>query len=485
MFDLLNFSKLFHLIYASTKEYKVEHGSHRLKTRFRLETFCFIYSLVRTVMWTVEMTAPLLPPQDQCFKTVVEHLATHDYIIVIYRQTKSASPSLYDVLLALQGVFLVVFNYLSLKRLYQAGAPGNIALDKFFYYVVQNADQFTQCRRSKVEIKKSKERYYFKKLSLQHHHKKCNHFSTLISAFISFKLKAISTAFFYIQMGNFNLVKLKRGETTLNASYGAIPFSLRRALYWSLQVIDLSMVAWQLTVLASIVIVEINLIIKNWNFLISDNAFFNLLWVFVDFTMVAYQFMTLVQMGTLFVYFSFSMALMLVYKVRYSVRRFSESFQKVTSSVWLEREVWHFLGEHHRLSVDLLKGNQELWSSETALFLFTNSLPNVYLCTRLLLDQLTPVERLTFGLIFSGQTMATLIIFFPLATFPWALHHLMIKRILFDVQGQMKKGSRKCALLLCKLKVDDLFGRLLRGPKIGCTAGPLGVVTYHSVTEVN
>ncbi|KAH9392167.1 hypothetical protein TYRP_005236 [Tyrophagus putrescentiae] len=79
--------------------------------------------------------------------------------------------------------------------------------------------------------------------------------------------------------------------------------------------------------------------------------------------------------------------------------------------------------------------------------------------------------------------MATLIIFFPLATFPWALHHSMIKRILFDVQGQMKKGSRKCALLLCKLKVDDLFGRLLRGPKIGCTAGPLGVVTYHSVTE--
>lgn len=116
-------------------------------------------------------------------------------------------------------------------------------------------------------------------------------------------------------------------------------------------------------------------------------------------------------------------------------------------------------------------------------FLLTSTLPNLCLLMHLLNDQLYSVKRWTVGLIFVGQSTATILCFLPLATYPKAFHNPA--KVLVSIQMRFYSATGfKSLLLPFKFKLNDLLARLFREQKYGCTAGSLVVVTCNSIFKV-
>lgn len=197
-------------------------------------------------------------------------------------------------------------------------------------------------------------------------------------------------------------------------------------------------------------------------------------WIVLDICCIAYQFFTIVQTGSIYSYFSVVAAVLFnihLGKARKSLTLAVKNRQPLLNSLD------HFFREHSRVCIDVLKGNRELWSRVALSFLCTMLPPNVYLLTRITFERLETFEATIIWTILIGQTIATCLVLYPMASFCSVIHSSA--KYLVGVQVAIGPNY-----LSHKLKYDNLFGRLLRGPQYGDTIGPLKAVNFETILTV-
>lgn len=197
-------------------------------------------------------------------------------------------------------------------------------------------------------------------------------------------------------------------------------------------------------------------------------------WIALDFFCIAYQFFTIVRTGAMYSFFSVVAAVLFNVNLVHARRRLITA---VKSGRLLLGDLEHFFTEHSRVCIDVLKGNSELWSRVALAFLCTMLPPNVYLLLTITFERLQSFEAVVIWTVLVGQSIATGLVLWPMASFVSVVHNS--SRYLVTVQAAI--GPH---FLSHKLKYDNLFGRLLRGPQYGVTIGPFHSVNFETIFTV-
>lgn len=184
--------------------------------------------------------------------------------------------------------------------------------------------------------------------------------------------------------------------------------------------------------------------------------------------------MTIVRTGAIYSFFSVVAAVLFNVNLVHSRRRLTAA---VKSGRLLLGDLEHFFTEHSRVCIDVLKGNRELWSRVALSFLCTMLPPNVYLLLTITFERLQPFEAVVITTVLVGQSIATGLVLWPMASFVSVVHN----SARYLVAVQMAIGPH---FLSHKLKYDDLFGRLVRGPLYGVTIGPFHSVNFETIFKV-
>ncbi len=137
-----------------------------------------------------------------------------------------------------------------------------------------------------------------------------------------------------------------------------------------------------------------------------------------------------------------------------------------------------FIVDHNLTCYLVVEGSRRLFGNVLLGFLYTQIPMNVLFLRRIVLFTYTD---LTLTVILSIAVFVQLAIsanvFLPFAWCCTVYHRP--KRFIVKFQGM----TRGVAWLPTKIKYDNLYGRLIRGPKIAITIGPLAEVTYFTTAE--
>lgn len=244
-------TKLCHLFYVSIKEAKENYGKPVNKLKNKLHFLLFGYCFSRTLTCMIEVSM-----QGETSK--LDYLISLDYasffftdhqIILKNNNTEgshiNSSQKTYNVLFFFQLLLLTIFNLFYLNGFYQSGAPGRMALDKFYYYIIQNIDQFKSCENSRSKIGALKNEHY-KRIFEQYSTSKIATYIPFTKLLFSALAKFQSSVLLYKRMELFDMNKLEF-SCHLNPHFH-IPLPLRVSLYWLTLAFDSQMFVFQLFV---------------------------------------------------------------------------------------------------------------------------------------------------------------------------------------------------------------------------------------------
>ncbi len=173
------------------------------------------------------------------------------------------------------------------------------------------------------------------------------------------------------------------------------------------------------------------------------------------------------------------------------------------------------LAEHNTVSYLILAGSERMFGNATAAFVYTNASP--VFCSRIFLKYFTYLQipinifllarivfqrhqmwftLATYWTVVAIQLLELVVVFSPVSHAHIVLHkpakmipHLQAAMMMVDGCGGLtKKKHTKAASMSAwtrlKLKHDDLYGRLLSGPKLTATCGVQFEITYFGFYEV-
>lgn len=141
--------------------------------------------------------------------------------------------------------------------------------------------------------------------------------------------------------------------------------------------------------------------------------------------------------------------------------------------------LWRYLEQHNRVCYLCVTGSRTLFGSVLLAFLYTNIPVNVNVISQNILGNRSMTDLLLFWIVALFQVTCFVGVFAPLA---WA-HSVYHSPARFIPGLQLRLKDRRWIWL--KVKYDDLYNRLLVGPKMGVSIGPLKVVTYMAFVEVS
>lgn len=137
------------------------------------------------------------------------------------------------------------------------------------------------------------------------------------------------------------------------------------------------------------------------------------------------------------------------------------------------------LREHSLVTYYAISGSEALNGPVLYAFLCTNVPINVYLISRTVLgEQQAWVNLAVYWLIVLLQLAALVAVFAPLA---WTSSVFHAPKGFIPKLQIMTRGRY---WLPTKLKYDDLYGRLVRGPKMAISVGSVTAITYFTTMEV-
>ena len=146
------------------------------------------------------------------------------------------------------------------------------------------------------------------------------------------------------------------------------------------------------------------------------------------------------------------------------------------------KEKWiidRHLVEHNKVCYYILYGSIAIFGNVMYAFLWTNIPINIILLRRnLFIQNQAVMDFYLIWLIWLCQLAAAMVFFIPLS-WDHAVYHSP-KKIIVKLQAMMA-GSR---WMFTKLKYDDLYNRLISGPKLGVMIGPIDCITYWSSLQV-
>src|SRR5699024_2066514 len=134
----------------------------------------------------------------------------------------------------------------------------------------------------------------------------------------------------------------------------------------------------------------------------------------------------------------------------------------------------------HLVTSYLVDGGEKLFGALMFAFVLTNLPINIYLLRKIMFTPtgMLPYIRLLYYLLFLVHTAIFALLMLPISWASTRLHEP--KRWLS--KAQLVNTHSK--LLWHRLKVDDLFGRLVSGPKISIYMGPSNPITFKTTLEV-
>lgn len=148
-----------------------------------------------------------------------------------------------------------------------------------------------------------------------------------------------------------------------------------------------------------------------------------------------------------------------------------------------------FLREHNLIALEVIDCSGQLWGKIIFATICTQIPINIIFVKKLLVASLSsenegdvssPLLHLIYICVFVFQVFIFAVIFVPLGWCQKVYHSpkRFIPRFLLLSTGN---GARCWRL---RLKYDDLYGRLMRGPKIALNVGELHDITYMTAAEV-
>ena len=154
------------------------------------------------------------------------------------------------------------------------------------------------------------------------------------------------------------------------------------------------------------------------------------------------------------------------------------------------QRIFHFqLHEHNRTIFLVISGCRLLFGWVLFAFLLIHIPINVNLIRRCIyIQHLTLVELLVIWVIGLAQILITCFVICPLA-WAYTVYHSPKKfiptfQLLSTTTATIVGGNGQNGWLWYKLKYDDLYQRLLYGPKFALSIGPVKEVTYFNSLEV-
>lgn len=151
-----------------------------------------------------------------------------------------------------------------------------------------------------------------------------------------------------------------------------------------------------------------------------------------------------------------------------------------------------FLREHNLISYLVVSCSAQLWGKITLGTVLSQVPINVVFVKKIVYRHEQSAENslalnLLFSLIVAVQGLVLVFIFAPLG---WAqkISHSpekFIPRLMLLLNTATKNGAKSSRWLSTVFKYNDLYGRLLRGPKIGASVATLYTITYLSFFEVS
>ncbi|KAH9390374.1 hypothetical protein TYRP_023125, partial [Tyrophagus putrescentiae] len=153
--------------------------------------------------------------------------------------------------------------------------------------------------------------------------------------------------------------------------------------------------------------------------------------------------------------------------------------------LFLERSVFCFLREHNLVCFHVLSGSLQLWGRLIFGILLTQVPINIVFVKRLFFDQTPALLRLVFAIFFVAQVLIYGIIFLPLSYCTKVYHSpkKIIPQLIQHLTGQNAVAGGRRWTLGNALKLDDLYGRLMNGPRFAVFIGSLQPITYLSSLE--
>lgn len=171
--------------------------------------------------------------------------------------------------------------------------------------------------------------------------------------------------------------------------------------------------------------------------------------------------------------------------VRCLVKKYSNTkrgvYNRLPYSLYHQFIVSNQLVEHNKICYLVLQSSSEMFATVLLLFI-CNHLPiNVYLLRRIVLIGIEDkIDNAIIWFLIAFQTCAAFIIFAPLAWSSW-VHHRP-KGFMSKLGFLLSKDNRWFVL---QMKFDDLFGRLVSGPKVAVSIGNLKPVTTKTALDVS
>ena len=212
--------------------------------------------------------------------------------------------------------------------------------------------------------------------------------------------------------------------------------------------------------------------------------FFSMIFGLVQMTQAAFFFTNCTILGTI-VYTGHVRKL--YSQVEVMLAKYSSAGQGSTISVLPVQRCYHVLAnvlaEHNKVCYLVMRGCVELFGSVLLAFICTNLPVNVFLLRRNILLHYSTVSNLISWAIVLAQSMAAVVVFAPLA---WCaeVYHRPKRWIPKLSMMLMTAAADRPKWYLLQMKYDDLYGRLMHGPKIAINIGPVESITFRSALEV-
>ncbi|KAH9391892.1 hypothetical protein TYRP_022391 [Tyrophagus putrescentiae] len=209
--------------------------------------------------------------------------------------------------------------------------------------------------------------------------------------------------------------------------------------------------------------------------------FFSMIFGLVQMTQAAFFFTNCTILGTI-VYTGHVREL--YSQVEVMLAKYS-SAGSTTISVLPVQRCYHVLAnvlaEHNKVCYLVMRGCVELFGSVLLAFICTNLPVNVFLLRRNILLHYSTVSNLISWAIVLAQSMAAVVVFAPLAWCAEVYHRP--KRWIPKLSMMLMTAADRPKWYLLQMKYDDLYGRLMHGPKIAINIGPVESITFRSALE--
>lgn len=222
-----------------------------------------------------------------------------------------------------------------------------------------------------------------------------------------------------------------------------------------------------------------------FTFHIETHLLYSLLFVQFEFFLSVYQIYQILRAASFYVACSWFATAVFTRHAKafyFKVKQLLKNSRKKHYQIVFDKQhhvIDQMIRKHNKICYLVVRGSEDLFGSVMFVFLLTNVPINVYIFWRIIFQKRTLIDMFVYWIVILLQVGAAITVFSPLA-YSCGVYHSP-KKFLLVIQKHLQ-GKQ---WVQRKLKIDDLYFRLIQGPKLAVSIGFLRAVTYLATLEVS